>query len=176
MRSLVTIDGNMADGGGGVNDGDIFNYTRRRSYGQRGGGIGSFFKGIFRAAVPLLVRGGKAVGKTVAKEALNAGVGILGDMATGRMPIKDSFREHARQSGKNLKRKAEEGLDRMSGSGYKSPYQTLISHSSFSSDGSNISKNINKRRRKKKVSNKQKKKKNNSSVKKRHTAKDIFEV
>ena len=59
------------------------------------------------------------VGKAVGKEALRAGANILDDI-THEKPFKESFRNNIRESGKNLKRKAEEKLDNLiSGSGYK---------------------------------------------------------
>jgi len=46
---------------------------------QRGAGLGSFFRGLFKAAVPLIKRAAKAVGK----QALKTGVGVLGDVVRG---------------------------------------------------------------------------------------------
>lgn len=83
---------------------------------QRGhGGIGSFLAGIFRRVLPLLSRGARAVGK----EALRAGMNIVSDVAQNT-PVKESLRNRMRESGLNLKRKAEDKLDTMmEGSGYK---------------------------------------------------------
>ena len=58
---------------------------------QRGGGIGSFFRGLFRAVAPIM----KSVGKTVGKEALRAGANILADTAQGRN-VGESLKEHGR--------------------------------------------------------------------------------
>ena len=79
---------------------------------KKGKGVGSFLKGIYRSVLPLVKNGGKTVGKAVGKEALRAGVNILDDI-THEKPFKESFRNNIRESGKNLKRKAEEKLDNL---------------------------------------------------------------
>ena len=66
---------------------------------QRGMGIGSFFRGLFRAVAPIV----RSVGKTAGREALRAGAGILTDTLQGR-DIKDSLNEHGRKAiGNTLK-------------------------------------------------------------------------
>lgn len=81
---------------------------------QRGHGIGSFLGGLFRSVLPLLSSGAKAIGK----EALTAGVGLLTDMANSR-PMEESIKGRLKNANSNLKRKADEKIDRlMSGSGY----------------------------------------------------------
>lgn len=82
---------------------------------QRGHGIGSFLGGLFRSVLPLLSSGFRTVGK----EALNAGVGLLSDMMNSH-PLEDSFKSRFKDVSANLKRKADEKIDSlMSGSGYK---------------------------------------------------------
>ena len=54
---------------------------------QKGKGVRSFLKGISRSVLPLIKKGGKAVGKAVGKEALRAGVNILDDI-THEKPFK----------------------------------------------------------------------------------------
>lgn len=82
---------------------------------QRGHGIGGFLGGIIRSVLPLLSSGVKTVGK----EFLNAGVGLLGDMVQAR-PMKESIKDRLKEVGGNLKRKADEKIDKiMDGSGYK---------------------------------------------------------
>lgn len=82
---------------------------------QRGHGIGSFLGGLFRSVIPLLSSGFKTVGK----EALDAGVGLLSDMVNSR-PMDSSVRSRFKEASANLKRKADEKIDSlMSGSGYK---------------------------------------------------------
>ena len=58
---------------------------------QRGAGIGSFFRGLFRAVAPVF----KSVGKTVGREALRAGANILADSTQGRN-FKESLQEHGK--------------------------------------------------------------------------------
>lgn len=94
---------------------------------QRGHGLGSFLSGLFRRALPLLTRGARAVGK----EALHAGMNILGDVAHNT-PFKDSFRARMTESGRNLKRKADETFESlMQGSGYKIQDRSAQHHSLF---------------------------------------------
>lgn len=84
---------------------------------QKGhGGIGSFLGGLFRRALPFLRRGARAVGK----EALRAGMNIIDDVSENKATFKEALRARARESGRNLKRKAEEKIESlMEGSGYK---------------------------------------------------------
>lgn len=82
---------------------------------QRGNGIGSFLSGLFRKALPILSSGARTVGK----EALRAGVGILSDLSQS-MPFSESVRMRSRDVTNNLKRKADEKVDNfMTGAGYK---------------------------------------------------------
>lgn len=82
---------------------------------MRGHGLGSWFSGIFRSALPLLAKGARAVGK----EALRAGVNILDDVTENNRGFKESFHSRLNESGLNLKRKASEKINKMmEGSGY----------------------------------------------------------
>lgn len=58
---------------------------------QRGTGIGSFFKGLFRSIFPIV----KSVGKEAAKQALTAGVGVANDYLAG-----DNVRSSVKRRGK----------------------------------------------------------------------------
>lgn len=60
---------------------------------QRGYGIGSFFRGLFRMAVPVL----KKVAKIVGKQALAAGANIAGDVLRGQ-DFKESLKTHGREA------------------------------------------------------------------------------
>lgn len=83
---------------------------------QRGHGIGSFLGGLFRRIIPLLKNGARAVGK----EALRAGVNVATDIMDSGVRPREAFKTRLRESGENLKRKAEEKIDTlMKGSGYK---------------------------------------------------------
>ena len=77
---------------------------------QRGHeGIGSFLAGLFRRVLPL-VKGGV---KTLGKEAFQTGLNVMSDVAIHNTPIKESLHSRIKQSGVNLKRKAEEKFDKM---------------------------------------------------------------
>lgn len=85
---------------------------------QRGHGIGSFLGGLFRSVLPLVSSGAKVIGR----EALNAGVGLLSDMVNTK-PLDESIRSRFQEATTNLKRKADDKVNRvMTGSGarYKS--------------------------------------------------------
>lgn len=108
---------------------------------QRGHGIGSFLGGLFRSVLPLISGGAKAIGK----EALNAGVGLLKDMAATK-PMEESIKNRFREASSNLKRRADNKLDSlMSGSGYKSRKRVSrrVIHSK-TSNRNNTKKNKNK--------------------------------
>lgn len=85
------------------------------SQNQRGHGIGSFLGGLFRRALPFLKSGARAVGK----EALRAGVNVMGDMNRD-IPLKQALKNRAMESGVNLRRSAASEIEAlMKGSGYK---------------------------------------------------------
>ncbi len=95
--------------GGGV--GSVFAGQRY----QRGHGLGSFFGGLFRSAMPLITRGLRALGR----QALSSGGEVLADVMQGQ-PLKESFMARARDGahvlGGQLKRKLD---DLQSGAGAK---------------------------------------------------------
>lgn len=64
----------------------------------------------------------------VGKEALNAGVGLLSDMIQAR-PMEASIKDRLKQVSTNLKRKADDKIDRlnMTGSGYITKRKRLTS-------------------------------------------------
>lgn len=143
-------------GGGYGNGGGIGRVYVGSPYQRGHGGIGSFLAGVFRRVLPLLTRGAKAVGK----EALRTGVNIVSDVARNT-PIKESFRNRVRESGENLKRKAEEKLDKlMEGSGYKMARHgaTLQLPASFGGVSKKKRRRKNPTSRKKKPASKKKKK------------------
>lgn len=93
---------------------------------QRGHGIGSFLGGLFRRIIPLLKQGARVVGK----EALRSGINVANDILENGARPKEAFKTRLRESGENLKRKAEEKIDRlMQGSGYKSAKINKLLHS-----------------------------------------------
>jgi len=79
---------------------------------QRGHGLGSFFKGLFRLILPVA----KTVGKTFGSEALSAGANIAGDLVRGRS-AKEAFEDHGRTAAANLMDKTASHI-RQRGHGY----------------------------------------------------------
>lgn len=77
---------------------------------QRGRGLGSFFRGLFRMAVPVLKKAAKAVGK----EALKTGVGVLSDVARGGDALQ-SLETHGREAVAVLADKAQKHIKEQSG-------------------------------------------------------------
>lgn len=75
---------------------------------QKGYGIGSFLGGLFRSVLPLLKRGGVALGK----EVLNSGANFIKDVENN-VSAREAFNSRSRETLENLKRKA------MYGEGYK---------------------------------------------------------
>lgn len=75
---------------------------------QKGYGIGSFLGGLFRSVLPLLKRGGVALGK----EVLNSGANFIRDVENN-VSARQAFNTRSRETLENLKRKA------MYGEGYK---------------------------------------------------------
>jgi hypothetical protein len=68
---------------------------------QRGHGLGSIFGGLFKAAMPLLKKGAKTLGR----EALKTGLNIAGDVVQGRN-IKPAAEARLKSTGQNLFQKA----------------------------------------------------------------------
>jgi len=80
---------------------------------QRGHGIGSLFRGLFRFAMPFIKQGAKAVGR----QALQTGIQVAGDVLENR-PVKESVKARMREAGSSLKTKAETKLGQLlTGSG-----------------------------------------------------------
>ena len=154
-------------GGGGVKH--VFTGARN----QRGRGVGAWLGGLIRHILPYVTSGAKAVGK----EAVRAGMHVLEDVVEGQKSLKESLRSHAKDSSRNLRRKAAEKIgDMMKGGGYKSKRRTRRAQSRKSGDSTRIVKNkkikhpnSNKRKKKRAVSSKIKK-----TNKKPRTVADIF--
>jgi len=68
---------------------------------QRGYGIGSFLKGLFRSAVPLFKTGAKTVGKA----ALTSGMNVARDFMSGQ-DIKSAVKSRAMEAANELRSKA----------------------------------------------------------------------
>lgn len=141
---------------------------------QRGHGIGSFLGGLFRKILPLLQKGAKTVGKEAAK----AGVNIINDMTSHQVPIKTAFKTRFAESANNLKRKAEEKIDKlMTGSGYKRRRIIKKRHSKSKSSKRKVKGTAGKKKqkhRKKSKKNLKKKPRKNSKQKSIRKIEDIF--
>lgn len=153
-------------GGGGVRH--VFSGS---TY-QRGRGVGAWLGGLFRKILPYIASGAKAVGK----EAVRAGINVLDDVANNGSSFKEAFKYRAKESGKNLKRKAGEKISNiMKGSGYKTRAKRRKRQSRKTRASSNIG--ANKRRkqsgRKKRVAATRKKKRS-KRTKTLRSVTDIF--
>lgn len=152
-------DGYYQSGSGGRGVSTVYVGSHR----MRGHGLGSWFSGIFRSALPYLARGARVVGK----EALRAGVNILDDVSDNNMSFKESLHNRLNESGHNLKRKATEKLHNiMDGSGYKPIARKRIAQFPLDFQNGRIVKARSQRRRKVKKTNRQAKKKTTRKVKK----------
>lgn len=72
---------------------------------QRGAGLGSFFKALFRMAVPVI----KSVSKQVGKHALSAGANVMSDLVRGE-PVYESVKKHSRAETSKLLKEAGQHL------------------------------------------------------------------
>ncbi|GFV80917.1 uncharacterized protein TNCV_4199371 [Trichonephila clavipes] len=79
---------------------------------QKGYGLGGIFRRLFRAALPFLVKGGKAVGK----EALRTGTRVVSDVLSGEN-FKIAARKRSEEAGRGMARKAVEHVQSMIGRG-----------------------------------------------------------
>ncbi len=79
---------------------------------QRGAGLGSFFRSLFRMAVPVL----RSVGRQVGKHALTAGANIATDFVQGK-PLFESAKEHSKRETSQLLQEASKALQSGEGLG-----------------------------------------------------------
>lgn len=86
-------------------------YYRGSPY-QRGGGLGSFFRSLFRMAVPAI----KTAATHIGRQALNSGVDIAQDVLRGK-PIESAVHEHGREGISKLIESASNALRGQSGRG-----------------------------------------------------------
>ena len=92
-------------------------YYLLKNRNQTGDGFGSFFKGLFRAVLPMVKSMGKSALKTVGKQALHTGTDILKDISLGQS-LKESAESRLNEAGDNLTAKIKAKADKiMSGSG-----------------------------------------------------------
>jgi hypothetical protein len=82
---------------------------------QKGHGLGKIFGGLFRAAIPLLKSGAKAVGK----QAIHTGIDIARDVSLGK-PVKESLKRRFEEGAEGLVNKAKRKIEALqTGEGYK---------------------------------------------------------
>lgn len=79
---------------------------------QRGGGLGSFFRSLFRMAVPVF----KSAASHVGKQALSSGANLATDLANGRHFV-EALEDHAKQGAAELLNKANSALQKGKGLG-----------------------------------------------------------
>jgi hypothetical protein len=79
---------------------------------QKGRGIGSFLKGLFRQIFPFIKSGAKSLGE----ELLKGGVGVIKDQFHGRS-LKESLGARVREAGSSLTDKAARKVESMVGGG-----------------------------------------------------------
>lgn len=77
---------------------------------QRGDGFGSFFRGLYRAVLPLVKKGAKAVGK----QAMKSGVALIGDVAAGH-DLREAAKHRLDQFGDELVHTTEDKIKSMTG-------------------------------------------------------------
>lgn len=130
---------------------------------QRGYGVGSFLGGLFRSVLPLLKKGGLALGR----ELISCGTNVMDDIEQ-KVPIDVAVARQGLKSLSNLKRKV---TNNMSGDGYKVAKRAKLPQSRKSSRA------VPNSRKKKSVKAKTKKKKNNTKTKNKkliNAVSDIF--
>lgn len=90
----------LQKGGGNFYSGTPFQkgYGIRRR--QKGYGFGGIFRTLLRVATPFV----KETAKTVGKEALSSGLGLLSDITSGKS-LKSSVKSRAKEVGRNSLRK-----------------------------------------------------------------------
>lgn len=79
---------------------------------QRGAGLGSLFRGLFRAILPAA----KTISKTVGKQALMTGTEIASDMLAGKS-LESAAKRRGRKGARVLVKKAKNKLKQQKGSG-----------------------------------------------------------
>ena len=85
---------------------------------QRGYGLGSMFRSLFRSVVPIFKSRGKALGKT----ALDTGIGVAKDVLAGK-DLREAVLSRAKDGGNQLKGQAvaavKDAITHQSGQGRK---------------------------------------------------------
>jgi hypothetical protein len=85
---------------------------------QRGAGLGSFFRSLFRVAVPVLKQAAKATAKRVGRQAISA-VGNIAADVSGGANFKDAFINRGKEAASNVLRESADALQSGNGLGYR---------------------------------------------------------
>ncbi len=171
MSPYIAYYANQA-GGGSVERYNNFGRVYVGSPYQRGHGIGAFLGGLFRRILPFLGSAARAVGK----EALNAGINVVGDVVTNGKPLKVALEDRLAESGLKLKRKAQEKIgSMMRGSGYKRKRKRLASHKLTGRGSAKTSKTRKNKKKRNIPKNKKKGKKVKKNKSKRKT-RDLYDI
>lgn len=91
---------------------------------QRGGGLGNFFKSLFRIAIPVLKQAAQATARRVGKQALSAVGNIAADISGGRK-LKESVIARGKEGLANVLQDSAVSLQTGSGLGVR-PLATRI--------------------------------------------------
>ena len=70
-------------------------------YKASGNGLGSIFSGLFRTAAPLL----RETGKTLLREGVNTGLGVLKDLTAGKS-VKGALKHRSKEASQRIIKKA----------------------------------------------------------------------
>lgn len=122
-----------------------------------GYGVGSILGGLFRHILPLIKRGGKAIGK----ELLNTSMNVINDVSDAGISLKEAVKARGREGVSNLKRKA---ISKLGGDGIKIGGLIKKRKKNQSSKGSTKPKTSKKRAQTKKKATKRKKTKKKKSI------------
>jgi len=90
---------------------------------QRGGGLGSFFRSLFRVAVPVLKQAAQTTAKRVGRQAVSAIGNIAADVTTGKA-LKDSLISRGREAASNVLRESADALQSGSGLGSRPSFSS----------------------------------------------------
>lgn len=168
MSPYIAYYDNQA-GGGAVEKFSNFGRVYVGSPYQRGHGIGAFLGGLFRRILPFF---GSAA-RTVGKEALHAGLNVMGDVVSNKVPFKVALENRLSESGLKLKRKAAEKIGTMmQGSGYKRKRRRRTAHKLVGRGSVNTSKKRKYKKKKQNSSSSKKSKKNKSKSQTR----DLYDI
>jgi hypothetical protein len=92
---------------------------------QKGHGIGSFLRGLWRSVVPMFSSASRAVGNEIMKTTGNIAKDVI-----LKQPWKESVKSRLKEAGSNLNEKFANKVDSLVGNGYKRHRKKRVRHSS----------------------------------------------